>query len=84
MRHGAADGARTAPASSSKRRGVRCVARAGRRARTGARPKRSPRSGELTLARGEARAARDLIERALLLAPDYRFAVELRARLHGR
>lgn len=37
--------------------------------------------GEATLARGATRAARDLIERALLLAPDYRLAVELRARL---
>ena len=36
---------------------------------------------EATLARGETRAARDLIERALLLVPDYRVAVELRARL---
>jgi tetratricopeptide (TPR) repeat protein len=40
--------------------------------------------GEVTLARGETRAARDLIERALLLAPDYRVAVELRARLRGK
>jgi tetratricopeptide (TPR) repeat protein len=40
--------------------------------------------GELALARGEVRVARDLIERALLLAPDYSVAVELRARLHGR
>jgi hypothetical protein len=39
--------------------------------------------GDATLARGETRAARDLIERALLLAPDYRLAVELRARLRG-
>ena len=38
---------------------------------------------EATLARGEPRAARDLIERALLLVPDYRVAVELRARLRG-
>ncbi len=37
---------------------------------------------EATLARGETRAARDLIERALLLVPDYRVAVELRTRLH--
>lgn len=37
--------------------------------------------GEIALARGEARAARDLIERALIVAPDYRLAVELRARL---
>jgi hypothetical protein len=37
--------------------------------------------GELKLARGETRAARDLVERALLLVPDYRLAVELRARL---
>jgi hypothetical protein len=36
---------------------------------------------EATLARGETRAARDLIERALLLVPDYRMAVELRTRL---
>jgi hypothetical protein len=39
--------------------------------------------GEIVLARGEARAARDLIERALLVAPDYRFAMELRARMQG-
>jgi hypothetical protein len=38
---------------------------------------------EATLARGETRAARDLIERALLLVPDYRVAVELRTRLRG-
>jgi len=35
------------------------------------------------LARGETRAARDLIERALLVAPDYRVAVELRTALQG-
>jgi hypothetical protein len=40
--------------------------------------------GELTLARGEARAARDLIERALLLAPDYGAAAALRTRLHNQ
>jgi hypothetical protein len=40
--------------------------------------------GEVTLARGEARAARDLIERALLLVPDYSVALELRARLRSR
>lgn len=34
--------------------------------------------------RGEIRAARDLIERALLLAPDYRRAVELRAAVLGQ
>jgi tetratricopeptide (TPR) repeat protein len=39
---------------------------------------------DVTLARGEARAARDLIERALLLVPDYSVAVELRARLQSR
>jgi len=39
--------------------------------------------GEFALARGEARTARDLIERALLLAPDYRFAMELRGRIQG-
>jgi hypothetical protein len=38
---------------------------------------------ESALDRGEARAARDLIERALLLAPDYRRAVELRAAMQG-
>ncbi len=37
--------------------------------------------GESALAEGRARAARDYIERALLLAPDYRFAIELRERL---
>jgi hypothetical protein len=36
-----------------------------------------------TLARGEARAARDLLERALLLAPGYRRAVELRTAMQG-
>ena len=39
--------------------------------------------GELTLHRGEVRLARDLIERALLLAPDYRFAMALRSRMQG-
>jgi hypothetical protein len=38
---------------------------------------------ESTLERGEVRAARDLLERALLLAPDYRRAVELRTALRG-
>jgi tetratricopeptide (TPR) repeat protein len=38
---------------------------------------------EFHLTRGELRDARDLIERALLVAPDYRFAVELRAQLQG-
>jgi tetratricopeptide (TPR) repeat protein len=37
--------------------------------------------GEVHLERGEARAARDLLERALLIAPDYRAALNLRARL---
>jgi Tfp pilus assembly protein PilF len=32
---------------------------------------------------GQVRTARDLIERALLLAPDYRVAVELRIALQG-
>jgi hypothetical protein len=36
---------------------------------------------EVRLAEGEVRASRDLIERALLLAPDYHFAVELRSQL---
>jgi hypothetical protein len=36
-----------------------------------------------TLERGQVRAARDLIERALLLAPDYRVAVELRSTLQN-
>jgi len=39
--------------------------------------------GEVYLVRGETRGARDLIERALLLAPDYSFAVELRAKIIG-
>jgi len=39
--------------------------------------------GEVALSRGEARAARELIERALILAPDYRLAGELRARMQG-
>ena len=38
---------------------------------------------EVHLARGELRDARDLIERALLVAPDYRVALELRAQLQG-
>lgn len=38
---------------------------------------------ENALQRGEARAARDLIERALLLAPEYRVAVALRGELQG-
>ncbi len=38
---------------------------------------------EHALARGEARTARDLIERALLLAPEYRLAVDLRGALQG-
>jgi len=40
--------------------------------------------GASALERGEVRAARDLFERALLLAPDYRVAVELRAAVQGR
>ncbi len=39
------------------------------------------RLGEIHLQRGEARAARDLLERALLIAPDYRAALSLRARV---
>jgi len=39
--------------------------------------------GEIVLARGEVRSARDLIERALLVAPDYQLALDLRARLQG-
>jgi len=38
---------------------------------------------ELHLTRGELREARDLIERALLVAPGYGFAVELRTQLQG-
>jgi hypothetical protein len=38
---------------------------------------------EVRLADGEIRAGRDLIERALLLAPDYHFAVELRSQLRS-
>jgi hypothetical protein len=40
--------------------------------------------GAVKLAGGESRAARDLIERALLLVPDYHLAAELRARLHNQ
>jgi tetratricopeptide (TPR) repeat protein len=40
--------------------------------------------GEIRLRRGEAREARDLIERALLIAPDYRFALGLQDVLLGR
>ncbi len=39
--------------------------------------------GEVSLARGETRSARDLIERALLIAPEYGFAVELRTKVAG-
>jgi hypothetical protein len=39
--------------------------------------------GESALARGDARAARDLLERALLLAPDYSRAVALRTAIQG-
>jgi tetratricopeptide (TPR) repeat protein len=39
--------------------------------------------GQLAFARGETRAARDLMERALLIAPDYRLAVELRGKLQS-
>jgi hypothetical protein len=39
---------------------------------------------EHTLERGEVRTARDLLERALLLAPDYRRAVELRTAMRTR
>jgi hypothetical protein len=35
------------------------------------------------LERGQARTARDFIERALLLAPDYRAALDLRVAMHG-
>jgi tetratricopeptide (TPR) repeat protein len=38
---------------------------------------------EVRLARGELRGARDLIERALRVAPDYRVALELKAQLQG-
>jgi len=38
---------------------------------------------EVRLARGQVRDARDLIERALLVAPDYRVALELKAQLQG-
>jgi hypothetical protein len=39
--------------------------------------------GELHLQRGDTRAARDFIERALLAAPEYRVAVQLRDKLVG-
>jgi len=39
--------------------------------------------GEGALARGDVRAARDLLERALLLAPDYSRAVALRTAVQG-
>jgi tetratricopeptide (TPR) repeat protein len=39
--------------------------------------------GGIALQRGEARTARDLLERALLLAPDYRVAVDLRGKLQA-
>jgi tetratricopeptide (TPR) repeat protein len=40
--------------------------------------------GASALERGEVRTARDLFERALLLAPDYRVAVELRTAVQAR
>jgi hypothetical protein len=40
--------------------------------------------GQHALARGESRTARDLMERALMIAPDYRLAVQLRAELQGQ
>jgi tetratricopeptide (TPR) repeat protein len=39
--------------------------------------------GESAFARGDVRSARDLLERALLLAPDYRRAVALRTAMQG-
>ena len=39
--------------------------------------------GESAFARGDVRAARDLLERSLLLAPDYRRAVALRTAVQG-
>jgi hypothetical protein len=39
--------------------------------------------GESALARGDVRTARDLLERALLLAPDYQRAVALRTAVQG-
>ncbi len=39
--------------------------------------------GEAALLRGEARTARDLVERALLLAPEYGYAVRLRGLILG-
>jgi hypothetical protein len=41
------------------------------------------RLGEIALQRGEPRVARDFIERALLLAPDYWFALALRSKLQN-
>lgn len=38
---------------------------------------------EIYLERGNVRDARDLLDRALLIAPDYRFALALRGRLRG-
>jgi hypothetical protein len=39
--------------------------------------------GAAALARGQVRTARDLIERALLLVPDYRAAVDVRLAMHA-
>jgi hypothetical protein len=41
------------------------------------------RLGEIHLQRGETRAARDLVERALLVAADYRVALDLQRALQG-
>jgi hypothetical protein len=38
---------------------------------------------ETVLAAGEVRAARDLVERALLIAPDYRFALDVQKKLQA-
>jgi hypothetical protein len=37
--------------------------------------------GEVVLAQGDVRTARDLLERALLIAPGYRFALDVEAQL---
>jgi hypothetical protein len=48
------------------------------------RPEALAELAELRLLDGDRMAARDLVERALLAAPDYWFAVELEGRLAGR
>ena len=66
-----------------RRRGVRRLGAVDRRSRLGSRRGVDGDWPPLALERGQARTARDLIERALLLAPDYRAALDVRAALQS-